>query len=62
MTDPDFVAKLRWYKTAYSPMYEQYVAIVGYHMDPDGEPVVHAKLMDDTEVVFRAWELTEYVL
>ncbi len=62
MTDPDFISKLARYKTAYSPVHEEYVEITGHHTTSSGDVIVHVRLIDGTEMVFRPHELERYVL
>jgi hypothetical protein len=55
--------KLCRYKTAYSPVWEQYVGIVKVRRDEDGVPIVEARIaFTDTVALFRQNELTNYVL
>jgi hypothetical protein len=55
--------KLCCYKTAYSPVWEQYVGIVKVRRDEDGVPIVEARIaFTDTVALFRQNELTNYVL
>lgn len=61
MTEP--FEKLCRYKTAYSPVWEQYVGIVKVRRDEDGVPIVEARIaFTDTVALFRQNELTNYVL
>jgi len=61
MTDSFF--KLSLFKTAYSPVWEQYVGIVKVRRDEDGVPIVEARIAyTDTVALFRQNELTDYVL
>lgn len=62
----EFIKKLRaqLYKTAYSPLYECYVAIIGVYENEDGEPLVKARLAGTNYgyIIFRPDELTKYGL
>jgi len=53
--------KLELYKTAYSPMYSEYVKIMRVRYDTECVAVIHA-LTSDGEVMFREHELTKYCL
>lgn len=64
-TDPDFVAKLPLYKTAWSLLYKQPVGIHKVRKDEDGVPIIDAHVHGHKEgslVMFRATELTNFVL
>jgi hypothetical protein len=56
-------AKLRLYKTAYSPDYGKFVEIRSVRDDANGEPIITARLADTDELVcFRVCELQNFVL
>lgn len=61
-----FAEKLPMYKTAYSPLYERYVAIRNVRYDSDNRPIIDASfgLHDDVDeyILFRPEELTNYCL
>lgn len=55
--------KLCRYKTAYSPVWEQYVGIVKVYQDDFGQPIVKARIAyTETVALFRPEELTDYCL
>lgn len=57
--------KVKMYKTAYSPMYECYVAIEHVYPDVDGVPIIKARLAGEPEgsyILFRTTELSNFVL
>ena len=62
--DPDFIAKLKYYKTAWSKMYESYVQILGFHFDDVGDPIIKARVPGEKSeyVLFRSCELSEFCL
>ena len=63
--DPDFMAKLPMYKTAWSTIHNRYVGIRATWRDPNGAPVISAHVQGtpaDEFTLFRATELTGYVL
>ena len=63
--DPDFMAKLPMYKTAWSPIHDRYVGLLSTWRDQNGAPVIKAHVQGTPEgetVLFRATELTGYVL
>jgi hypothetical protein len=61
MTDSFF--KLCLFKTAYSPVWEEFVEIVKVRLDEDGVPLVEARVAyTDMVCLFRQNELTNYVL
>ena len=72
MKDPYFKDKLKYYKTAFSPLHNQYVAILDHYFDADGELVILAELADKSaKIMFRKenrkmlffhYELKNYVL
>lgn len=57
------IEKLRLYETAWSPVFECYVKILRVYPDADGAPILECRLRPSNEVmIFRAGELTSYVL
>lgn len=61
----DTLAKMYLYKTAYSPVYEAYVGILGVRKDERGELIIDAHVAGTPEadvVAFRVHELTRYCL
>ena len=54
-------AKLKLYRTAYSPLYGKYVAILGVRLFKGFEPMLDCE-MGDKEIAFRASELEGYCL
>jgi len=61
--DPDFYDKLKYYKTAYSPGYKEYVGIIRHHFDDqDGAIIVGRLAGSDKEILFRVCELTNFTL
>ena len=61
MTDSFF--KLCLFKTAYSPVWEQYVGITKVYLDDFGQPIVKARIAyTETVALFRHEELTDYCL
>lgn len=54
MKDPYFKDKLKYYKTAFSPLHNQFVAIKNHYFDADGELVILAELADKSaKIMFR---------
>ena len=67
--DPDFIAKLAYYKTAFSPMYNQFVAIKNHYFDSNGDVIIECELAEErrdalygSKIIFRSYELMNYVL
>ena len=61
--DLDFEAKLHLYKTAFSPLYNTYVGIEKVRKLADGSYVLNCTVASKTDIVlFRPYELTNYVL
>ncbi len=55
------ITKLKLYKTAWSPLYGKYVAILGVRLFRGFEPMLDCRMGDKT-IAFRASELTKYCL
>lgn len=54
MKDPYFKDKLKYYKTAFSPLHNQYVAILDHYLNSYGELVILAELADKSaKIMFR---------
>lgn len=61
--DPDFEAKLHLYKTAFSPLYNTYVVIEKVRKLSNGSYVLYCVVPPKADMVlFRPYELTNYVL
>lgn len=57
------IEKLRLYKTAWSPVFNCFVAILRVYTDENGAPILECRLHPSNNVIlFRASELTDYVL
>jgi len=57
------VNKLELYKTAYSPMYENFVEITKIRYDDNGRAIIHARIAhSEQNVAFRQNELIDYCL
>ena len=54
--------KLKLYKTAYSPMFKQFVVIAKVREDIRGVPIIDARFDDGQLIMFRQQELTDYCL
>lgn len=62
-SDPDFLKKLPLYKTAWSPTYRTYVALLGVTHDRSGEPILIGQLACTTNnYLFRVEELADFCL
>ena len=65
VNDPYFFEKLSLYKTAFSPLYNQYVGIIGVHLNDIGELIITAYLASTSKencILFHPEELTNFVL
>ena len=72
MKDPYFKDKLKYYKTAFSPLHNQFVAIKNYYFDANGDAIIVGELAEKSEeimfrkenrkMLFFQCELTNYVL
>lgn len=55
--------RIEYFKTAYSPLYEQYVEILGVHHDDSGDPILTCRIaFTDKVALFREFELEQYCL
>ncbi len=56
-------SKQCYYKSGYSPMYDEYVEIVSHCHDRDGGVVYRCRLRGDNRIIlFRPFELTNLVI
>ena len=61
--DPDFEAKLRLYKTAFSPLHDTYVGIQNVRKLSDGSYVLDCVVpFFEDLIMFRPHELTNFVM
>ena len=63
-TNPFWDRQVKLYKTAFSPMFNEYVSITHAYIDDDGRWLFYACLASepDHEIIFRKEELENFVL
>jgi len=59
------IEKLRLMKTAYSPLYQQFISIKSVRPDDNGIPIIDGEINDNGKkriVIFRECELKKFCL
>jgi len=52
--------ELKRCKSAYSPLFSEFVSIIKVREDESGVPIIETKMIDGTKMLFREYELNRY--